>query len=113
MVTEKLKKQNFLSMDTSEKSAFYSDSKYIRFIKFSVTHQSYQPDKTCLILGLAGKHPLQFKESKSHHQVQYTRGAYCRSFKLLYTKMWNHAILPEEDACLFYFFFFSGVTASK
>ena len=43
-----------------------------------------------------------------HHPIQGIREPYCRSFKLLSTKMWNFIFLArkEDHGCVFIYFFF-------
>ena len=49
--------------DASKESDFHADFKYISFIKFSLCHHSYEPEKICLILENRGKQLLKVIES--------------------------------------------------
>ena len=48
----------------SKELAYYADSKYISFIKYSLTIKSYEPEKICLIFEKRGKDPLEVIEFK-------------------------------------------------
>ena len=109
MATETLKYGILIPIVTSKELHFYADFKYISFIKFNLTHQSYEPQKICVILGNRGKNSLKVVESqrKSYRQIQRIREPHCRSFKLLSTKMWHFVFFVRRQlthACLFVFF---------
>ena len=53
--TKTLKNRILIPIATSKESHFDADFKYISFIKFNLTHQSYEPEKLCLILENRGK----------------------------------------------------------
>jgi hypothetical protein len=46
-----------ISIDTSKELAFCTDSDYIIFIKLSVDHNNYEPEKNCLIFKKGGTPP--------------------------------------------------------
>ena len=63
IVTKTLKTGILIPTVTSKESHFNADFKYTSFIKFSLTHQSYEPEKICPILENRVKHSLKFIES--------------------------------------------------
>ena len=60
-VNESLKNGIVISVDISKELACYDDSKYIIFIKFSVTHQRLWVRENLLEFKKGGKHPLKVK----------------------------------------------------
>ena len=63
VVTKTLKNGILIPIATSKELHFNADFRYINFIKLSLTHQSYEPEKNCLILENRGKQPLKVIES--------------------------------------------------
>ena len=98
-----------ISTDKSKELACYLDSKYIRFIKLSVTHQKLHAWENYTDFWKGEKHPVKLKGSKwkSLHQIQRIRESYRISFKLPSAKMCNFAsFFPKRritDAGLFLF----------
>ena len=112
IVTKTLKSGILIPIATSKESYFNADFKYI---SFTSSIKSYKPEKSCTILENREKHPLKVIEYswKSHHQIKRIRKPYCRSFKLLSTKMWNFVFFARRqitDACLFVCLFFFVVS---
>ena len=63
IVIETLRNGILIPIVTSKELNFYADFKYISFIKFSLAHQSYGPEKIYTILENKKKHPLKLIES--------------------------------------------------
>ena len=86
------------------------NKKYMIFAKVSVAYQKLRAWKILQNFQKRGITALKVTESKlkSEHQIQRIWEPFCRSFKLLYTKIWNSAFFARRnviDACLFAFHF--------
>ena len=120
IVTETLKKETLIPIVTSKESHFITDFKYIRLIKFSLTHKKLRAWENWPYFRKLGETPFKSHRilRKAHHQIQRMREVYSRSFKLLFTKMWNFVFFATRQitgACLFvclFFVFFPGVVVS-
>ena len=102
-----------IPIDISKELAYYADSKYIRFIKFSLTHQKLRAwENLSDFQKKGGKPPRSHRilMEITHHQIQRIKEPYCRGFKLISAKMWNFVILLEERSRMrvYLFFFFHG-----
>ena len=72
IVTKTLENRILISIDTLKTSAYYADSKYIKFIKFSRTYRSYEPEEIRLIFEIGKKHILKLRNHNENQTIRFS-----------------------------------------
>ena len=70
-----------MTMDASKEVGFYADSKYVKSIKFNVSHQKLRAWENLPAFKKGVKHPQEIL-LKWYHRIQRMREFYCSVFKL-------------------------------